>query len=129
KISMHASHQSGRDVDLGFYFKSRPKGYPEAFVVATEKNLHFAATWALLTAFTDLAEADAGVEKGFLSYSTQRLLYKLARKRGISKARLGAIFQYPRGRSSSKGIVRHQKGHDEHMHVRFKCPPRDKKCH
>jgi LysM repeat protein len=33
-ITEHRSHQSGRDLDIGFYFKRKPAGYPEAFVSA-----------------------------------------------------------------------------------------------
>ncbi len=128
KISMHASHQSGRDIDLGFYFKRRPQGYPHTFVVATRKNLHFAATWALLKGFTDLANKPGGVEKIFMSYSTQRIIYNMAKRKGVSKAKLDSMFQYPHGRSSSKGIIRHEPGHDEHIHVRFRCPPKDSTC-
>lgn len=129
KISMHASHQSGRDVDLGFYFKNKPEGYPEDFVVGTRKNLDFDATWTLLSSLTDLADDDAGVEKIFLNYKTQKVLYKMARKNGISKTDLSKVFQYPRGRHAPEGIVRHHAGHEDHLHVRFKCPPDDKKCH
>lgn len=129
KITRHASHQNGRDVDLGFFFKKKPEGYPQSFVVATNKNLDFAASWALLMAFVEAAEEPGGVEKIFMSYSTQRLFYKWARKQGISKAKLGKIFQYPRGRSHAEGLVRHEPGHDEHIHVRFQCPPDDARCH
>lgn len=128
KITRHSSHQSGRDVDLGFYFKKRPKGYPQSFVVATNKNLDFEATWDLLMALTDTATNPTGVERIFLSYKTQRMLYKLARKHGISKSTLKPLFQYPKGKFNRTGLIRHEPGHDEHMHVRFKCPAYDTKC-
>jgi LysM repeat protein len=128
KITMHASHQNGRDVDIGFYFKSKPKGYPESFVVANRKNVDFEASWALLTQFTDLASKPDGVDRIFMSYSSQKMFYKLARKHGVAKRKLKKMFQYPEGRSSQSGIIRHVPGHDEHIHVRFKCPPKDKGC-
>jgi LysM repeat protein len=129
KITMHASHQSGRDVDIGFYFKKKPKGYPESFIVANRKNIDFKASWALLTQFTNLAKKPDGVDRIFMTYSTQKMFYKLARKDGIAKKRLNKIFQYPKGRYSQDAIIRHEPGHDEHIHVRFKCPPKDKGCH
>ncbi|MCP4448788.1 MAG: LysM peptidoglycan-binding domain-containing protein [Myxococcales bacterium] len=128
KISMHASHQSGRDIDLGFYFVKRPVGYPRSFVDATAKNLDFDATWTLLMSFVDSQSMPGGAEQIFISYETQKLLYKKARKRRISKARLAKVLQYPHGRGSRKAIVRHEPGHNEHMHVRFSCPPKDGKC-
>jgi LysM repeat protein len=128
KITMHASHQSGRDVDIGFYFKTKPKGYPESFIVANRKNIDFEASWALLTQFTDLANKPDGVDRIFMSYSSQKMFYKLARKHGVPKRKLKRIFQYPDGRWAQSGIIRHEPGHDEHIHVRFKCPPKDKGC-
>ncbi len=129
KITMHASHQNGRDVDLGFYFKKRPKGYPQDFVVANSKNINFEASWELLTQFADLADKPYGVDCIFMSYSSQKMFYKLARKHGVSKRKLKKMFQYPAGRGSKNGVIRHEPGHNEHIHVRFKCPPKDKSCH
>ncbi len=128
KITRHASHQSGRDIDIGFYFRRKPSGYPSSFVVATTKNLHFGATWKMLREFVDLASRPLGVEKIFMSYSTQRILYKMAKKRGIPDRQLQTMFQYPRGKFASEGFIRHEPGHDEHIHVRFKCPPGDTGC-
>lgn len=128
KITRHASHQSGRDIDIGFYFKRKPAGYPQSFIVATPKNIHFGATWKMVQEFVKLGKRPLGVEKIFMSYSTQRILYNMAKRRGVSKAVLDHTFQYPRGRFSSDGFIRHEPGHDEHIHVRFKCPPKDGNC-
>ena len=125
---MHASHQSGRDIDLGFYFKKRPKGYPQNFADVTASNVDFDASWTLLMSFVNTADAPGGAEKIFISYETQKVLYKQARKRRISKAKLARILQYPHGRDSRKALVRHEPGHNEHMHVRFGCPPKATRC-
>ncbi len=128
KVAQHKSHQSGRDVDIGLYFKKRPKGYPRSFVKATGKNLDFKATWTLLKAFADTASSSSGVEKMFLNYELQEVLYKWAEKRGVSKKTLRKMFQYPNGKHAGNGIIRHDPGHDSHVHVRFKCPKGDKDC-
>jgi len=128
RISGHHSHQSGRDVDIGFVFKKKPKSYPKEFVVATDGNLDKAATWTLVSTFAGMADTDNGVERIFLGYDTQRLLYKWAKKHGVSSKTLGRVFQYPNGRESPTGIVRHEPAHDDHLHVRFKCPKGDKRC-
>jgi LysM repeat protein len=128
KITMHSSHQSGRDVDLGFYFNKKPKKYPKEFVVATAKNIHAKATWTMLKALADTADSPHGVERMFISYSTQKLLYQQAVKAGVKERDLARVFQYPHGESANRGLIRHEPGHDEHVHVRFKCPANDKSC-
>lgn len=127
-IDQHRSHQSGRDVDLGLYFTKPPTGYPESFVVGTRKNLHLAANWLLISTLAATRNLNGGVSKIFLDYDVQGLIYEYAKKRGVPRRTLDAIFQYPHGRGSTAGIVRHEKGHDDHYHVRFKCPAGDSGC-
>ena len=127
-LGEHKSHQSGRDVDMGLYFKKRPSGYPESFVRATADTLDLAATWTLIETLASTARSDAGVEVMFLDYELQQLLYGWAQEQGVSKHRLGEIFQYPRGEASASGLIRHEPGHDTHVHVRFKCPKNDDNC-
>jgi murein endopeptidase len=128
KISGHRSHQSGRDVDIGLYFKKKPNGYPEEFVVGTARNLDFAATWTLVSTFAGMSEADNGVERIFLDYGVQKLLYKWAEDHGVSDEKLRRMFQYPNGKGSGSGVIRHVAGHADHLHVRFKCPENDDDC-
>jgi LysM repeat protein len=129
KITEHRSHQSGRDADIGFYYRRVPAGYPEAFVPATPDNLDFPATLDLLVAFAATASAEGGVERIFLGYDTQRLIYEWAeRTHALSEGELGALFQYPNGPYAASGLVRHEPGHDDHIHVRFKCATNDRRC-
>jgi LysM repeat protein len=127
-IDQHRSHQSGRDVDLGFYFNKTPSGYPENFVVGNRKNLHLAANWLLVSTLAATHGQNGGVSKIFLDYDVQGLLYKFAKKQGVPQRRLDKMFQYPDGRGSASGFIRHEKGHDDHYHVRFKCPAGDPGC-
>lgn len=128
-ITQHRSHQSGRDVDIGLFYLEQPSGYPENFVSATEDNLDCAATFKLLESFLATGDDDGGVLMVFLDFDVQGILYRWALDNGISERRLARIFQYPHGRGSSEGIVRHVPNHDNHMHVRFKCPAEDSACH
>lgn len=128
KLAQHKSHRSGRDADLGFYYKKRPKGYPRSFVKSRKKNLHLDATWTLLRTFAETANAEGGVDVMFLNYELQEIFYKHAKKRGVKQRTLDKWFQYPRGKGSRQGIIRHEPGHDSHVHVRFKCPSGDKGC-
>jgi murein endopeptidase len=41
---------------------------------------------------------------------------------------LKKIFQYPDGRWAQDRLVQHVPKHDDHIHVRFECPPKDEKC-
>ena len=128
KITMHGSHQSGRDVDLGFYFKRAPRGYPAAFALATEDEVDVAACFALFTALADTAGRPGGVERMYMTYETQALFHRLGRQHGISPATLDRLFQYPHGHDSDQGLFQHEPGHDEHIHVRFSCAPTDREC-
>ena len=127
-ITDHHSHQSGRDADIGLIYKTKPRGYPENFVAATEDNLDCAATFALITSFLASANEDGGVQVVFLDFNVQGLLYDWAKDEGISDDRLDRIFQFPHGRGGSAGLVRHEPNHDNHIHVRFKCPRGDSAC-
>ena len=128
QISEHRSHQSGRDVDIGLFYQEQPADYPASFVHAGADNLDCAATFKLLEGFLGSANEDGGVLMVFLDFQVQGLLYHWAQDHGVSERRLGRIFQYPHGRDSSEGLVRHEPNHDNHMHVRFQCPSDDTAC-
>lgn len=128
QISDHNSHRTGRDIDLGLFYKKKPREYPVAFVHATEENLDRATTWALLANLLKTEGKDGGVQMIFLDFEVQGLLYEWARDRGISEARLERIFQYPHGEGALAGIIRHAPGHSDHIHVRFHCAAADTQC-
>lgn len=128
RISEHRSHQSGRDIDLGLCFHERPRGYPEHFVVATEKTLNAAATFALISALADTAGQDGGLSMIFLDFNVQGMIYRWALSEGIDQERLDRIFQYPHGRGSGLGIVRHAPNHADHLHARFHCAADETGC-
>jgi hypothetical protein len=58
----------------------------------------------------------------------QRLLYDWAKEHDVDEDKLDKIFQYPHGRGSSNGLVHHEPNHNNHLHVRFKCPHGDSAC-
>jgi hypothetical protein len=118
-LGRHHSHQSGLDVDIGFYFTRKPEGYPETFIAANG-DLDLEATWALIEAFAATANDTGGVQMIFLDHSVQARLYRWAKSDGVSADKLSTILQYPRGPDAQSGIVRHWPSHLDHIHVRFK---------
>lgn len=129
-LSGHRSHQSGRDVDVGLYYKNkrRPAGYPKEFAPGTAKNLDLAATWTLIDALLATRKLAGGVEHIFLDYTLQGLLYKYAKKHGAKRKLLSEVFQYPHGRGHRGTLIQHVAAHDDHLHIRYKCPKGDRGC-
>jgi len=111
--SPHLSHESGVDADIGYYLKDM--GQPTTFVDANSWMLDAEKTWALIEALTSCDK----VKYIFMDYPLQRVLYFYALKKGVPRAELSRIFQYPRGYYVNVGIIRHLRGHRDHMHVRF----------
>ncbi len=111
-LSPHKSHQSGRDADVGYYYKSGPR----PFVHATEENLDLPRTWALLKA----ALTETTVDMIFIDRGVQRLLADYAAANGEDAAFLDEVFQI-RGKNA-RAPIRHIKGHDNHIHFRFHNP-------
>jgi murein endopeptidase len=126
-ITDHRSHQSGRDVDLGFFFKRQPDGYPDSFAPATD-DLDLPATWALLQALVRTADEPSGVSAIFVDFNVQRRLFNWALDHDVPRGYLERIFQFPHGRGADAGLVRHEPNHHDHFHVRFKCVPGDDGC-
>jgi LysM repeat protein len=128
RIPGHRSHQSGRDVDVGLYFRRPPVGYPDEFVVASAGELHVAATWALVWELWQAAKQPGGPERIFLDYGVQKILYEHAARDGVPKQVLQQMFQYPQGRWARDRFISHEAAHADHLHVRFRCPPDDRAC-
>ena len=105
----HRSHQSGRDVDLGYYYVDASKWYTRA----TPQNLDVVRTWALVEA---LLRRDS-VEYIFVDRSVERLLRAHAELLGNAASELERIFE---GTRAEGAVVRHTWGHLTHMHVRFR---------
>ncbi|HHH28243.1 MAG TPA: LysM peptidoglycan-binding domain-containing protein, partial [Polyangiaceae bacterium] len=113
-LRSHKSHQSGRDVDLSYYYlpDSRWRWYQRAHA----GNLDVARTWAFVRSL--LVETD--VMFIFINTSIQRLLKKHALALGEDPEWLDDVFEWDS--KSSWPIIRHSPGHDTHIHVRFYNP-------
>lgn len=111
KFPPHRSHQTGKDVDVGYVLKGS-QADETRFVNANGNNLDLDRTWKLIDAFLDTDK----VRYIFMDRNIQKMLYKHARSKGVSEDTLDELFQYPKRRG---GIIRHSKGHVNHFHVRF----------
>jgi murein endopeptidase len=112
-LSPHKSHQSGRDVDIGYYYRTAS---PRWFTWARADNLDFEKTWAFLKATI----AGGLVEMIFIDRSIQRLLSDYAAKHSEDEAWLDSIFQVRS--KSQRPLIRHVRGHATHIHIRFFNP-------
>jgi murein endopeptidase len=112
-LAPHKSHRTGRDVDIRYPLM----GATHRYTRATARNLDVKRTWELIKAFIQTGD----VVYVFVDYKLQKILYQYARdKARLRKATLKEWFQYPRSRGAMTGIIRHEPGHDNHLHVRFR---------
>lgn len=114
----HGSHQTGRDVDV---FLPRHDG---GGVPGSSTDVDWTATWHLVRAFLDTEQ----VEYIFLDYRRQAALWRAAKRLGVAEDELKRIFQYPKGRKHRRGLIRHSRGHDTHIHIRIRCGPNEARC-
>lgn len=125
-ITGHRSHQSGRDVDIGLIYKTKPDMFPRDFAPATEDNLDCEATYALINEFANTAN-EGGAQVMFLDFNVQRMLYGWALDHGEDISELEHLFQYPHAESRA-ALVQHAPNHNDHLHVRFHCPKDEAGC-
>jgi penicillin-insensitive murein endopeptidase len=111
-LSPHRSHQSGRDVDLGFYYRGQSAWY----LKATPENFDVSRNWALLSALVKTSP----VEYVFVDRALHPVLRVEALAVGESPELVRDAFDGVPGKTQP--LVRHAWGHDDHMHVRFLSP-------
>jgi penicillin-insensitive murein endopeptidase len=112
RLNWHASHQVGRDVDIGFYHRQEV----DDFRRGRKSNLDLPRTWALVRAL--VTETD--IDRIFVDRSIQRYLFAHAVERGESRAWLDDIFG--RKTAGKDAIIQHVRRHGDHLHARFYNP-------
>jgi|SRR5436190_20910160 len=102
----HRSHQSGRDADIGFYYRGDrfpARGAPR------ERLMDPARNWAMVrTLITDTDVQLILVDRGI-----QRVLRNYALSIGENPRWLSQVFG---------GVVKHARSHRDHFHIRFFAP-------
>lgn len=116
----HRSHRTGRDVDIGWYHTGN-KGlrWLESLDVG---ELDMAKSWTFIEALL----RTGAVQYIFIDKTIQERLHDHLANQGWSRDTLDAVFQYPA--ENNRAVIRHVRGHKNHMHVRFVCPPEDEDC-
>ena len=115
KLRPHRSHQSGRDIDVGYY-ASNNVALPR-FRPMSSGNIDVDKTWTLIGALLHTG----WVHYVFIDYNLQALMVRYLEEQGADAQTLARVFQYPAGRRAKRGIIRHARGHADHFHVRFLC--------
>lgn len=111
----HWSHQSGCDVDIGYYLTKRHE--ESRFKVATTRTLDAARTWTLLESIL----INENTTYVFSDEHLIPLLYREARSRGLyTKSELARWFGRYSREGRGQGIIRHLRGHADHLHIRIK---------
>ncbi|MBX3227312.1 MAG: penicillin-insensitive murein endopeptidase [Labilithrix sp.] len=125
EINRHASHESGRDADVGFYVRNQ-RGktiYADHFVqfkgdgtAATWPGAQFddAKNWQLVSTF--VSDPHAHVTHIFVASPIRARLLQYAEKIGAPE----------RIRNLAAQLMAQPRGslpHDDHFHVRVACPP------
>jgi murein endopeptidase len=108
----HISHQSGRDVDLGYYLTSGHRWYADA----RGNNLDKPRTWHLIRTLI----ADSDVDLILVDRRIQQTLRAYALEIGEDPAWVDDVFQV--SGKSKRPILFHVAGHATHLHVRFYNP-------
>jgi Penicillin-insensitive murein endopeptidase len=103
KLHPHLSHQDGRDVDIRLPHRKGARKWGKA----TRRNLDVPRAWFLINGLIQTGD----LEFIFLDRKLERLLYRHALSQGASVRRLREIFRW---------VIRHEPGHEAHVHVRFR---------
>jgi pSer/pThr/pTyr-binding forkhead associated (FHA) protein len=131
KFNPHASHQSGRDVDIWlptlrgvFKPKYLEGGSSEWGRRPNWYEVDWFATWAFIRALGDTG----AVHCVFLDLTLHPKVYEAAKLMGATDEELERMIQWPNKRNTGKTLLQHSAAHTHHVHVRFKCAKYEKAC-
>jgi hypothetical protein len=110
----HREHRGGLEADIGFFHKSASKH----LTVATPENFDARREWLFLRALLE----SGFVTRVIVDRKVQAMLHREARRQGATPEQLAKWLQYPRT-TKWAAIIVHGGGHDNHTHIKFKCPP------
>lgn len=110
-LAPHREHRGGREVDAGLYHKTEvrrlARGAPGSFDARRE--------WLFLRTLIETGLVDSIL----LDRMVQAQLYKAAKQQRTPPERLRKWLQW---HGDHNAIIRHAGGHDNHTHIKFRCP-------
>lgn len=118
RLGGHLSHQNGLDADISYYQHNCPENVCPFEEISSEE-LDVERQWYLFSIWID----QGLVQYIFIDNHLQIPLYEYALARGATNEQLAEWFQYPR--RGAYGILRNERGHDDHFHVRFWPEPEE----
>ncbi len=120
----HKSHQSGRDVDIGFLLKKRAKNADDGPLrTATPSTLDAEKQWFLLKCFLDNPETQMIFMEHSIVSALKEYIHNIYKKR---KSLLRKYLRFFPGGGAA--VIQGDGEHTSHMHVRFRCPKGDRQC-
>lgn len=122
RLSPHVSHRTGRDVDIGYILYPDKRG-ERYWQNAKEDSFDAEKNWYLIKALVETGR----VQQIFMSARLQKLVMPLAEKE-LSEAEMARYFRRANPDPRSPSVIKHWKGHLDHMHVRFTCEPENRRC-
>ncbi len=109
RIAPHRSHQSGRDVDIGFVLE----GVPEGSHRVSEETFDAEKNWFLVRSLIDSGRVQAIYTSG-------------KAKRWLRQAAIAEVGEEQA--ESYLDLISYEHGHSHHMHVRFVCADEHRGC-
>jgi murein endopeptidase len=118
RLRPHRSHQSGRDADVTYY--TTTPGPSPGFRHVPASQLDVQRQWHLYRYW---------IENNMVDYVfTDRRMIPALAMQAIEDGTPAHIYDAAFGRRGTGGIIRHERGHSDHLHVRFSCAADDPIC-
>lgn len=117
KFPPHHTHRNGRDVDLRYFIKGQPP-LAHDYRFSSRYSIDPVRQWAFIKYLVD----NEWVSDIYMDYKLQKVVWKHARSLGFTARQLEPIFSWPRARNHPDAVVKHVKGHHNHIHLRFHAP-------
>jgi penicillin-insensitive murein endopeptidase len=111
-LNPHKSHQSGRDVDISFYYDNVASQW---YKTATPSNLDLPRTLYLVRTLVEKTP----IEMILMDQSLHEPLRRYALEQGLDREWVEGLFTT---RPGHPAIIRHAPGHATHLHLRFRSP-------
>ncbi len=102
----HESHQTGRDVDIGFYYRTDPGPRPRD----RARYMDLPRNWSLIRNLVTQTD----VQMILVDKHIQKTLIDYALSIGEDRQWLDSLFH-----AGAKSLVKHARHHRDHFHVRF----------